>query len=103
MQRAVKPYFKTRRNSNEVLLIDEQASQYFIDIDSASEMLGVSRRTFFDYAKQVQVKPEEKRRMGQKLYFSEAVVARMWLLQRRYERKLISPDSGVQNGKKKEE
>ncbi len=98
MQRAVKLYFKKGGTHMKFYLIDEQASQYFIDIDSASDMLGVSRRTFFDYAKQVQVRPEERRRMGQKIYFAEGVVARMWVHQRRHERDSVEVGKYHQDG-----
>ena len=36
------------------IVIDE--SQYFFDIDSASDLLGVSRRTIFEYLKKVRIR-----------------------------------------------
>jgi DNA-binding transcriptional MerR regulator len=76
----------------------EQANQVFIDIDNASNLLGVSRRTFFEYQKMVHVKPEERKRIGQRLFFSEEAIARMWVLQRRNERGLGCPKYREEDG-----
>lgn len=67
-------------------IVEDDGRSYFMGIDQASKLLGISRRTFFQYLPQVHVKPEEKKRIGQKMYFAEEVVARMWVLQRRFKR-----------------
>lgn len=85
-------------------IVEDDGRSYFMGIDQASELLGISRRTFFQYLPQVKVKPEEKKRIGQKMYFAEDVIARMWVLQRRFKRlsnggsKDVAPKPRPENG-----
>lgn len=78
--------------------------RYFLDIDTASALCGVSRRTFFEYLKAVDLKPEEKRRIGLKLYFDESVVSRAWILNRRHEKYTAYPvKRGSMSGERKKQ
>jgi DNA-binding transcriptional MerR regulator len=81
-----KPPQKRRLQDMRFCIVEDDGRSYFMSIDEASKLLGISRRTFFQYLPQVNVKPEEKKRVGQKFYFAEDVIARMWVLQRRFGR-----------------
>jgi hypothetical protein len=67
-------------------VVEQQGSKYFHSIDEASKILGVTRRTFFEYLKQVKVEPWDRKLVRQKSYFSEEVLGRMWVLHRRFGR-----------------
>lgn len=60
--------------------------QSFVDIDSIGEMLGISRRSVFEYLRQIHINPEDKKKVGSKLYFSDEVIGRIWARRRRIER-----------------
>jgi len=61
--------------------------QSFMDIDSIGEMLGISRRSVFEYLRQVRINPEDKKKVGSKLYFSDELVGRIWARKKRNERR----------------
>ena len=61
----------------------------FMDIDSIGEMLGVSRRSVFDYLRQVRIDPGDRKKVDSKLYLSDELVARIWVRKRRNE---VRPD-----------
>ena len=60
--------------------------QSFVDIDSIGDMLGISRRSVFEYLRQIHINPEDKKKVGSKLYFSDEVIGRIWARRRRIER-----------------
>ena len=76
-------------------VVEQQGSKYFNSIDEASKLLGVTRRTFFEYLKQVKVEPWDRKLVRQKSYFSEEVLSRMWVLQRRFGRTGKGRQTGV--------
>jgi hypothetical protein len=76
-------------------VVEQQGSKYFHSIDEASKILGVTRRTFFEYLKQVKVEPWDRKLVRQKSYFSEEILGRMWVLQRRFGRTGNGGKTGV--------
>jgi hypothetical protein len=62
---------------------DGQGSQYYFSIDDVSKLLGVSRRTIFNMLRAVEVEPRDRKQIKQKSYYSENVLGRLWVLQRR--------------------
>jgi len=65
---------------------DGQGSQYYFSIDEASRMLGITRRSIFNMLKSVKVEPRDRKQIRQKSYYSENVLGRLWVLQRRHGR-----------------
>jgi len=81
--------------------------EYFVDVISASKMLGVSRRTFDTYLSsgKVEYNPQmDKRRIGMKVYYSESLISRLWVYSRRCENYSSYPNNrGAKSSERKKE
>lgn len=74
---------------------DGQGSKYYFSIDEVSKLLGVSRRTIFNMLRAVEVEPRDRKQIRQKSFYSENVLGRLWVLQRRHGRAGNGCSTGV--------
>jgi len=72
---------------------EDGKERYYVDIDTASALLGISRRTFFEYLKKLNIKTDERKRIGLKLFFDEEVISRAWIMNRRKEKYSAYPNN----------